>query len=129
LPAPNSVLPYKIEIHDKHVLSEEEVKTQEYDKLAFRIVSIGTAPFLVGVRPSLNRLALLLNGEQYTIYSMLYETHRGWYSFVIGTLTSLVPNSAYLSKLKLLSFVYLFGFVQLVPQRASSALVIMHSSF
>ena len=32
----------------------------------------------------------------YTVYSLLYETHRGWYSFVISTLTS---------------FVYMFGFV------------------
>jgi hypothetical protein len=31
----------------------------------------------------------------------MYETHRGWYSFVISTLTS---------------FVYMFGFAQLVPQ-------------
>lgn len=32
----------------------------------------------------------------YTVYSLLYESHRGWYSFVISTLTS---------------FVYMFGFV------------------
>lgn len=62
------------------MLSEDEKKTQEYDKLAFRIVSYFTIPCLAG----------------YTIYSLLYETHRGWYSFVITTLTS---------------FVYMFGFV------------------
>ena len=33
----------------------------------------------------------------YTVYSLMYETHRGWYSFVISTLTS---------------FVYMFGFVR-----------------
>ena len=65
---------------DKHVLSEDEKKTQEYDALAFRYVSYGAIPCLAG----------------YTIYSLLYETHRGWYSFVISTLTS---------------FVYMFGFV------------------
>ena len=65
---------------DKHVLSEDEKKTQEYDKLAFRYVSYVAIPCLAG----------------YTIYSLVYETHRGWYSFVIGTLTS---------------FVYMFGFV------------------
>jgi len=32
----------------------------------------------------------------YAVYSLVYETHRGWYSFVISTLTS---------------FVYMFGFV------------------
>ena len=65
---------------DKHVLSEDEKKTQEYDALAYRYVSYGAIPCLAG----------------YTIYSLIYETHRGWYSFVITTLTS---------------FVYMFGFV------------------
>ncbi|KAI0353459.1 cleft lip and palate transmembrane 1 [Trametes cingulata] len=82
---PGSLLPYKIHIKDKHVLSEDEKKTQEYDKLAFRIVAYFTIPCLAA----------------YTVYSLLYETHRGWYSFVISTLTS---------------FVYMFGFAQLIPQ-------------
>ncbi|CAE6462956.1 unnamed protein product [Rhizoctonia solani] len=82
---PESMLPYKLDIKDKHVLSEDEKKTQEYDRLAFRYVSYVTIPLLAG----------------YTVYSLIYETHRGWYSFVISTLTS---------------FVYMFGFAQLVPQ-------------
>ncbi|KAK7470267.1 hypothetical protein VKT23_001700 [Stygiomarasmius scandens] len=86
VPAPaGSLLPYKLDIKDKHVLSEDEKKTQEYDKLAFRYVSYVAIPTLAG----------------YTVYSLLYETHRGWYSFIISTLTS---------------FVYMFGFAQLVPQ-------------
>ncbi|CDO71393.1 hypothetical protein BN946_scf184908.g151 [Trametes cinnabarina] len=85
-PSPaGSWLPYQILIKDKHVLSEDEKKTQEYDKLAFRIVAYFTIPCLA----------------VYTVYSLLYETHRGWYSFVISTLTS---------------FVYMFGFAQLIPQ-------------
>ncbi|KAJ1311790.1 hypothetical protein OPQ81_010255 [Rhizoctonia solani] len=80
-----SMLPYKLDIKDKHVLSEDEKKTQEYDRLAFRYVSYVTIPLLAG----------------YTVYSLVYETHRGWYSFVISTLTS---------------FVYMFGFAQLIPQ-------------
>jgi len=60
-------------------------KTQEYDKLAFRYVAYVTIPTLAA----------------YTVYSLLYESHRGWYSFIISTLTS---------------FVYMFGFAQLVPQ-------------
>jgi len=80
-----SILPYKVEIHDKHVLSEDEKKTQEYDRLAYRYVSYAAIPLLAA----------------YTVYSLLYESHRGWYSFVISTLTS---------------FVYMFGFAQLVPQ-------------
>src|SRR6266545_2212205 len=51
-----------------------------YDRLAFRYVSYVAIPLLAG----------------YTIYSLIYEAHRGWYSFVISTLTS---------------FVYMFGFV------------------
>ncbi|KAB5592385.1 Cleft lip and palate transmembrane protein [Ceratobasidium theobromae] len=82
---PGSIFPYRVDIKDKHVLSEDEKKTQEYDRLAFRYVSYVTIPLLAG----------------YTIYSLVYETHRGWYSFVISTLTS---------------FVYMFGFAQLIPQ-------------
>ncbi|KAF8625276.1 hypothetical protein AX15_005470 [Amanita polypyramis BW_CC] len=80
-----SVLPYKLDVRDKHVLSEDEKKTQEYDKLAFRYVSYVTIPTLA----------------VYTVYSLLYESHKGWYSFIISTLTS---------------FVYMFGFAQLIPQ-------------
>jgi len=82
---PGGALPYKISITDKHVLTQEEKDTQEYDALAFKYVTWGTVPLLVG----------------YTVYSLVYESHRGWYSFVITTLTS---------------FVYMFGFVQLIPQ-------------
>ncbi|KAL7415602.1 cleft lip and palate associated transmembrane protein [Mrakia frigida] len=77
--------PYKLDISDKKELSEDEKKTQEYDALAFRLVNIGASPLLVG----------------YTIYSLLYETHRGWYSFVVSTLAQAI---------------YMFGFVQLIPQ-------------
>ncbi|KAH8919303.1 cleft lip and palate transmembrane 1 [Atractiella rhizophila] len=82
---PGSVLPWKLDIQDRHVLSEEEKKTQEYDALAFKYVSWVAGPALVG----------------YTIYSLIAESHRGWYSFIISTLTS---------------YVYAFGFVQLIPQ-------------
>ena len=51
-----------------------------YDKLAFRYVSYVAIPLLAG----------------YSVYSLIYESHKGWYSFVISTLTS---------------FVYMFGFV------------------
>ncbi|KAF8239025.1 cleft lip and palate associated transmembrane protein, partial [Tricholoma matsutake] len=82
---PGSRIPYKLDVKDKHVLSEDEKKTQEYDKLAFRYVSYVAVPTLAA----------------YTGYSLLYNSHRGWYSFIISTLTS---------------FVYMFGFAQLVPQ-------------
>ncbi|KAF8559459.1 cleft lip and palate associated transmembrane protein [Imleria badia] len=86
VPSPaGSKLPYMLSIKDKHVLSEDEKKTQEYDKLAFRYVSYVAIPLLAA----------------YSIYSLVYETHRGWYSYIISTLTS---------------FVYMFGFAQLIPQ-------------
>lgn len=67
VPSPTTWYPYTLDIKDKHVLSDDELKTQEYDKLAFRYVSYGTVPLLAG----------------YTVYSMVYNEHRSWYSFVI----------------------------------------------
>lgn len=78
-------LPYRLDVRDKHVPSEEELRTQEYDRLAFKICGIVMGPVLVA----------------YTIYSALYQEHKGWWSFTIGTLSS---------------FVYAFGFVSLIPQ-------------
>ncbi|KAJ7591456.1 cleft lip and palate associated transmembrane protein [Mycena floridula] len=83
--APGATIPYRIDVKDKHVLSEDEKKTQEFDKLAFKYVSYVAIPTLAA----------------YTVYSLMYESHKGWYSFIISTLTS---------------FVYMFGFAQLVPQ-------------
>ncbi len=37
----------------------------------------------------------------YTIYSVVYEKHKSWYSFIIGTLVG---------------FVYTFGFISMTPQ-------------
>ncbi|OCF30500.1 cleft lip and palate associated transmembrane protein [Kwoniella heveanensis BCC8398] len=84
-PAPNSIFGYTLQFEDKRELSEDEKKTQEYDALAFRLVSYAAIPLLAG----------------YTGYSLMYETHRGWYSFVVATLAQAI---------------YMFGFVQLVPQ-------------
>lgn len=83
-PADN-LIGYAVKFEDKHVLSEDEKKTQEYDRLAFRIVAWGALPLLIG----------------YSIYSVLYQTHRSWYSFIITTLAQAI---------------YMFGFVQLIPQ-------------
>ncbi|SPO25329.1 related to cleft lip and palate transmembrane protein 1 (CLPTM1) [Ustilago trichophora] len=80
-----SIVGYKVKVESQHKLSETELKTQEYDKLAFKYTGIAIGPILVC----------------YTIYSALYQTHRGWWSFIISTATS---------------FVYAFGFVSLVPQ-------------
>ncbi|KAL8750893.1 MAG: hypothetical protein Q9184_006256 [Pyrenodesmia sp. 2 TL-2023] len=82
--APDSWLPYKVTFEDKHKLSETEEKTQEYDQIAFRYLSIVAVPLL----------------GAYAVYSLLYETHKSWYSFIITTLVGSV---------------YAYGFLMMVP--------------
>jgi hypothetical protein len=66
---PTSLLGRKITFEDKHELTEDEKKTQEYDRLAFRLVSYVAGPVLLA----------------YSLYSLKYSTHRSWYSFAIST--------------------------------------------
>lgn len=70
-PAPDSILPYRITFEDKHELSETEKKTQEYDEEAFKYLYIIMVPLMLA----------------YAAYSVIYDTHKSWYSFVITTLT------------------------------------------
>ncbi|ODO09245.1 hypothetical protein I350_02845 [Cryptococcus amylolentus CBS 6273] len=80
-----NLIGYSLNFEDKRVLTEDEKKTQEYDALAFKLVSYAAIPMLA----------------VYTGYSCNYSTHRGWYSFIVSTLAQAI---------------YMFGFVQLVPQ-------------
>lgn len=82
--APGSLLPYTIVFEDKHVLSETEKKTQEYDEIAFRYLYWVAIPLL----------------GAYAIYSLVYDTHKSWYSFIITTLVGSV---------------YAYGFLMMVP--------------
>lgn len=77
-------LPYKITFEDKHKLSETEKKTQEYDEIAFRYLYLVAIPLL----------------GAYAVYSLVYESHKSWYSFVITTLVGSV---------------YAYGFLMMVP--------------
>ena len=79
-----SFLPYVVTFKDKHVLSETEKKTKEYDEIAFRYLYIAAIPLLLA----------------YAIYSLVYETHKSWYSFIIETLVGSV---------------YAYGFLMMVP--------------
>ncbi|KAM5437972.1 hypothetical protein McanMca71_002191 [Microsporum canis] len=79
-----SFLPYIIVLEDKHKLSETEKKTQEYDEIAFKWLYIAAVPLLIG----------------YAIYSLMYENHKSWYSYVIETLVGSV---------------YAYGFLMMVP--------------
>lgn len=81
---PGSFLPYKIEIKDKHELSDKEKETQEYDRIAFKYLYLVAIPLLLA----------------YAGYSLVYETHKSWYSFIIATLVGSV---------------YAYGFLMMVP--------------
>lgn len=86
---PGRLLP-KLDIKDRHVLSEDEKKTQEYDKLAFKSARLSC-------RGVVHRLLTRIGYHRYvtwatvpclagyTIYSLMYNTHRGWYSFILST--------------------------------------------
>lgn len=82
--APGSLIPYTVVFEDKHVLSETEKKTQEYDEIAFRYLYWVAVPLLIA----------------YAIYSLMYDTHKSWYSFIITTLVGSV---------------YAYGFLMMVP--------------
>ncbi|GLA19938.1 cleft lip and palate transmembrane protein 1 like protein [Aspergillus niger] len=79
-----SFLPYVIVFEDKHKLSETEQKTKEYDEIAFRWLYIIAVPLLAA----------------YAVYSLIYNTHKSWYSYVIETLVGSV---------------YAYGFLMMVP--------------
>ncbi|OHE95404.1 cleft lip and palate transmembrane protein 1 [Colletotrichum orchidophilum] len=81
---PGSWLPFAIVVEDKHKLSETEEKTKEYDEIAFKYMYIAGVPLLIG----------------YAIYSLVYETHKSWYSYIIATLVGSV---------------YAYGFLMMVP--------------
>ncbi|KAK7421346.1 hypothetical protein QQX98_002240 [Neonectria punicea] len=82
--APGSWLPFAIVFEDKQKLTETEEKTKEYDEIAFKYVYIAAVPLLIA----------------YGIYSLIYDTHKSWYSYVITTLVGSV---------------YAYGFLMMVP--------------
>ena len=67
-------LPYIVVFEDKHELSETEEKTDEYDRIAFKWMGIGAVPLLAA----------------YSVYSLVYDSHKSWYSFIITTLVGSV---------------------------------------
>ena len=79
-----SFLPFGITFEDKQQLSETEEKTKEYDEIAFRYMYMAGVPLLIA----------------YAIYSLMYESHKSWYSYVITTLVGSV---------------YAYGFLLMVP--------------
>ncbi|EWC48257.1 hypothetical protein DRE_02361 [Drechslerella stenobrocha 248] len=82
--APGTLFGYKVQFEDKHKLSETEEKTKEYDEIAFKYLMIVAVPLLLA----------------YAGYSLIYEEHKSWYSFIITTLVGSV---------------YAYGFLMMVP--------------
>ncbi|KAK2071704.1 hypothetical protein P8C59_006108 [Phyllachora maydis] len=84
-PAPaGSLIPYRVSFEDKHKLTETEEKTKEYDEIAFKYMYVAAVPLMMG----------------YSVYSLLYDTHKSWYSYTITTLVGSV---------------YAYGFLMMVP--------------
>jgi len=65
--------------------SYSESKTKEYDEIATDHLMFVTMPLVLG----------------YGIYSLNYQKHKGWYSWILNTLVG---------------FIYMFGFVMMTPQ-------------
>ncbi|CAK7216329.1 hypothetical protein SBRCBS47491_002787 [Sporothrix bragantina] len=82
--APGKLIPYRITFEDKHKLTETEEKTKEYDEIAFKYMYIAGVPLLLA----------------YAVYSLVYDTHKSWYSYIIATLVGSV---------------YAYGFLMMVP--------------
>ncbi|XP_037957516.1 cleft lip and palate transmembrane protein 1 homolog [Teleopsis dalmanni] len=76
------ILP-KISFKDKGSYSESQ--TKEYDNLAFKYLGWVCFPLLVG----------------YFVYSLVYNEHKGWYSFVLNMLYG---------------YLLTFGFIMMTPQ-------------
>eukprot|EP00696_Hemimastix_kukwesjijk_P015269 gnl/Hemi2/3452_TR1199_c0_g1_i1.p1 gnl/Hemi2/3452_TR1199_c0_g1~~gnl/Hemi2/3452_TR1199_c0_g1_i1.p1 ORF type:complete len:634 (-),score=89.39 gnl/Hemi2/3452_TR1199_c0_g1_i1:91-1833(-) len=62
-----------------------QTATKEYDALAMQYLSYVLYPLVVG----------------YAIYSLMYETHKSWYSWIINSLVGCI---------------YTFGFIMMTPQ-------------
>lgn len=65
--------------------SYKKSKTKEYDEIATSHLLFVTMPLVAG----------------YGVYSLFYQKHKGWYSWILNTLVG---------------FIYMFGFVMMTPQ-------------
>jgi hypothetical protein len=65
--------------------SYKKSKTKEYDEIATSHLLFVTMPLVAG----------------YGLYSLYYQKHKGWYSWILNTLVG---------------FIYMFGFVMMTPQ-------------
>ncbi|KAF9317598.1 hypothetical protein BG003_000604 [Podila horticola] len=85
IPATTGFLPYKLHFNTSEPLTDLEEKTKEYDEEAFKYLTYAAFPLL----------------GCYAIWSLMYQEHKSWYSFIVSTLVG---------------FVYTFGFIKMTPQ-------------
>ncbi|KAF9385406.1 hypothetical protein CPC16_007999 [Podila verticillata] len=85
VPATTGFLPYKLHFNTSEPLTDLEEKTKEYDEEAFKYLTYAAFPLL----------------GCYAIWSLMYQEHKSWYSFIVSTLVG---------------FVYTFGFIKMTPQ-------------
>ncbi|ODA82434.1 hypothetical protein RJ55_00941 [Drechmeria coniospora] len=100
--SPGSLLPYWFVFEDKHKLTDTEEKTKEYDEIAFRYMYMAAVPLLMA----------------YAVYSLVYETHKSWYSFAITTLVGSVYAYGFLMMLPSLYINYRLKSVAHMPAKA-----------
>ena len=79
----SSLLPFRLKFKDK--ASYTDSKTDEHDAAAMKYLGLGLLPCVGG----------------YAFYTLKYQTHRSWYSWVLSSLVGAV---------------YTFGFVLMCPQ-------------
>lgn len=79
----SSVLPFRLKFRDK--ASYTDSKTDEHDATAMKYLSLALIPCVGG----------------YSLYTLKYQTHRSWYSWVLSSLVGAV---------------YAFGFALMCPQ-------------
>lgn len=75
----------------KDRVSYSQNSTREYDATAMRYLSYVLYPLVIG----------------YSIYTLTYDTHKSWYSWILSSLVGAV---------------YMFGFILMCPQVRSTCL-------
>jgi len=98
----NGWLPYSIVFEDKHKLTDTEEKTKEYDEIAFKYMYYAAVPLLIA----------------YGIYSLKYDSHKSWYSYIITTLVGSVYTYGFLMMLPSLYINYRLKSVAHMPAKA-----------
>ena len=84
-------------------VSYTETNTQNYDKLAFKYLSWVLFPLVFG----------------YSIYSLIYWEHKGWYSWVLNMVYGfLLTFGLYklINKRQILKLHFIKGFIMMTPQ-------------